>query len=127
MRLAAQRRDWDELAELDPYWAVCTTRGTRFGGWDEDEFFATGEQEVDEVLAAVAALGIPAGRAAALDFGCGLGRLTRPLSRRFDRVVGLDISPPMVARARRLTPDPICDFRVSSGADLAEFDDRAFD
>src|SRR5436190_168234 len=50
MSLAAQRRDWDELADLDPYWAVCTTRGTRFGGWNADEFFATGEQEVDEVL-----------------------------------------------------------------------------
>ena len=41
MSLAAQRRDWDELAELDPYWAICTTPGKRFGAWEADEFFET--------------------------------------------------------------------------------------
>jgi SAM-dependent methyltransferase len=127
MSLAAQRRDWDELAELDPYWAVCTTPGTRFGGWDADAFFATGEREVAEVLAAAEALGVPAARGAALDFGCGLGRLTRPLGTRFGRVVGVDISPRMVARARELTPSPATDFRVNSGADLAGLEDAAFD
>src|SRR5439155_24603326 len=116
--LAAQRRDWDELAELDPYWAVCTTRGTRFGGWNVDEFFATGEVEVAEILAAAEPLGVPRARGAALDFGCGLGRLTRALATRFDRTVGVDISPRMVDRARTLTPDPACEFRVNSSADL---------
>ena len=52
MSLAAQRRDWDELAELDPYWAICTTPGKRFGAWEADEFFATGEREVAAVLSA---------------------------------------------------------------------------
>ena len=127
MSLAAQRRDWDELAELDPYWAVCTTPGRRFGGWDADEFFATGEREVAKVLDAAAALGVPSARRAALDFGCGLGRLTRPLGDRFDRVVGVDISPRMVARARELTPAPAYEFVVNSGADLAGFDEGAFD
>ena len=76
MSLAGQRRDWDELAELDPYWAVCTTQGRRFGRWDTDEFFATGEREVAQVLAEAEGLGIPAAHGSALDFGCGLGRLT---------------------------------------------------
>ena len=127
MSLAVQRRDWDELAELDPYWAVCTTRGTRFGGWDVDEFFATGEVEVAEILAAAERLGVPRARGAALDFGCGLGRLTRALATRFDRTVGADISPRMVDRARTLTPDPACEFRVNSGADLEGLGDGAFD
>jgi ubiquinone/menaquinone biosynthesis C-methylase UbiE len=125
MNLAAQRRDWDELAELDPYWAVCTTPGRRFGGWDADEFFATGEREAAAVLDAAGALGVPSRHRAALDFGCGLGRLTRPLSRRFDRAVGVDISPRMVARARELTPS--CEFAVNSGADLPGLEDAAFD
>ena len=77
MSLAAQRRDWDELAELDPYWAICTTPGKRFGGWDTDEFFATGEREIGAVLAEAEPLGVPGARGEALDFGCGLGRLTR--------------------------------------------------
>jgi SAM-dependent methyltransferase len=127
MSLAAQRRDWDELADLDPYWAVCTTRGTRFGGWDADAFFATGEREVAEALAEAGTLGIPAGRGAALDFGCGLGRLTRPLAKRFERVLGLDISPRMVYRARALTPTPGVEFAVNPGTDLAGLRAAAFD
>ena len=29
----------DELAELDPYWAILTAPGTRFGAWDSEAFF----------------------------------------------------------------------------------------
>jgi len=127
MSLAAQRRDWDELAELDPYWAVCSTPGTRFGGWDPAAFFATGELEVATVLAEAERLGVPRGRVEALDFGCGLGRLTRALGERFERSVGVDISPRMVDRARELTPVPGVEFRVNSGADLGQFEDGRFD
>lgn len=38
----------------------------------------------------------------ALDFGCGLGRMTRALARSFDEVVGTDISDVMIAKARQL-------------------------
>src|SRR5687767_8439812 len=78
-----QGREWDELAELDPYWAICTAPDKRFGRWDREEFFATGEREVAEVLATAAELGLPRRHGAALDFGCGLGRLTRALAGRF--------------------------------------------
>ena len=128
MSLAAQRRDWDELAQLDPYWAICTTPGKRFGAWDTREFFATGEREVAAMLAEAEALGAPAARAEALDFGCGLGRLTRALADRFDRCVGVDIAPRMVEGARELNGDrPECEFRVNPGADLTQFGDGRFD
>jgi SAM-dependent methyltransferase len=126
--LAAQRRDWDELAELDPYWAICTTPGKRFGGWDAHEFFATGEREIAASLAEADPLGVPAAWAEALDFGCGLGRLTRALNGRFERCVGVDIAPRMVEAARELNADrPGCEFRVNPGADLAQFADGRFD
>ena len=32
----------------------------------------------------------------ALEIGCGIGRLMKPLSRRFDKVIGLDFSPAMI-------------------------------
>ena len=44
----------------------------------------------------------PGARDRALDFGCGVGRLTRALGDRFDAVVGVDISAGMVEQARRL-------------------------
>src|SRR5258707_1026679 len=43
--LARQRRDWDELAAFDPLWAILTQREKKVGGWDLDEFLATGERE----------------------------------------------------------------------------------
>lgn len=40
-----------------------------------------------------------------MDFGCGVGRLTRALISRCDHVTGVDISETMLAHARRNVPD----------------------
>ena len=128
MKIHDQERDWNELAELDPYWAILTAPGTRFGAWDRDAFFATGATEIDGVMRRAAELGHPHGRARALDFGCGLGRLTRPLAGHFDECVGLDISEGMVQLARQLNPDvPGVSFVVNASDDLRRFDDHSFD
>jgi ubiquinone/menaquinone biosynthesis C-methylase UbiE len=128
MKVHDQERDWNELAELDPYWAILTAPGTRFGAWDSDAFFATGATEIDGVMHRTAQLGHPQGRARALDFGCGLGRLTRPLAGHFDECVGVDISEGMVEQARRLNADvPGASFVVNAAGDLRRFDDQSFD
>ena len=44
---------------------------------------------------------MPRERRRALDFGCGVGRLSLPLASRFETVTGVDISEPMVVAARR--------------------------
>jgi SAM-dependent methyltransferase len=128
MKISDQERDWNELAELDPYWAILTSPGTRFGAWDSDAFFATGTAEIDGLMLRAAELGHPQGRGRALDFGCGLGRLTRPLAGHFDECVGLDISEGMVEQARRLNADvPGASFVVNAADDLGRFDDGSFD
>jgi ubiquinone/menaquinone biosynthesis C-methylase UbiE len=128
MEIRKQERDWNELAELDPYWAILTSPGTRFGGWDSNEFFATGTREIDGVMRRAAELGHPQGRERALDFGCGLGRLTRPLAGRFEECVGVDISEGMVRQARELNADvPGATFVVNAADDLRRFDDESFD
>src|SRR5438093_10715014 len=50
---------------------------------------------------------LPASRSRALDAGCGTGRQTLALADRFDQVVGVDISHPLIdiARRRRLPPN----------------------
>jgi SAM-dependent methyltransferase len=100
-----QARDWDDLALVDPFWAVLAADGKRGGGWALDEFLSTGEADVEQILATAAELGRPSRSERALDFGCGVGRLTRALARRFDEVVGIDVSERMLEHARRLNAD----------------------
>lgn len=128
MALERHRSDWEKLAEVDPLWAVLTRADKRGGRWDRDEFLATGEVEIAEVLDAAGELGLPAARRRALDFGCGAGRLTRALAARFETAVGVDISEAMVATSRSLNDDVEgCEFRVNTSADLRQFDDGEFD
>jgi SAM-dependent methyltransferase len=64
----------------------------------------------------------------ALDFGCGVGRITRALSSFFEEVHGVDIAPSMVEQARRLAgPDSGCTFYVNDSQDLGLFETGAFD
>src|SRR4051812_16672834 len=100
MQVDQQAQDWNELAQLDPHWAILTSPGKRFGGWDDAEFFATGSAEGEALMSRIAAFGLPLERTRALDFGCGLGRMTRALAGHFDECFGVDISEGMVSGAR---------------------------
>jgi SAM-dependent methyltransferase len=126
--LERHRVDWEALAAEDPFWAVLTDPGRRGGRWDPDAFFATGEGEVSALLEYADALGAPASFERALDFGCGVGRLTRALATSFDSCVGVDVAAGMVDVAQRFAFDrPNCEFVVNDAPDLRIFDDESFD
>jgi ubiquinone/menaquinone biosynthesis C-methylase UbiE len=128
MRIERQAQDWNELAQLDPHWAILTSPGKRFGRWDSDEFFATGTAEAEWFMGRAAALELPAGRGRALDFGCGLGRMTRALAAHFEACVGVDISEEMVRGAREANADiGNVAFEVNHATDLRRFPDADFD
>lgn len=103
-KLTALAEDWEDWGRLDPFYAVLADPARRDGGWeaDRDEFFASGEREVEQMLSDCARLGLHLARGSALDFGCGVGRVTRALAGRYDQVVGVDVSPSMVACAGEL-------------------------
>jgi SAM-dependent methyltransferase len=127
-QLDQHQRDWEEIASEDAFWAILSEREHKFGAWDADAFFATGEREVAELMVRAEKFGRPVGRGRALDFGCGVGRVTRALAGRFDEAVGVDISPTMVERARELNADRAgCTFLVNTRLDLALLDDASFD
>src|SRR4051812_37482864 len=97
---ATPEERWEALAREDPLWASCT-RGKRHHRWRIDDFLATGEVELSWALQVAGENGIsPQGKDLALDFGCGPGRLVGALKSRFSRVVGVDVSPAMLAAAR---------------------------
>jgi SAM-dependent methyltransferase len=122
------KQDWERLAEGDPLWAVLTAPEQKGEGWDVDDFFATGEAEIAHVFSVLGGLGRPAGAGRALDFGCGVGRLTRALGMRYETAVGIDISEGMVARARVLNEAyPQCEFRLNAAPDLGQLETDSFD
>lgn len=128
MALDSLRRDWDALGRVDAFWAVLAFPERRAGGWDEETFFETGEAEIAGVMEELERLRPGLARGRALDFGCGVGRLTRALASRFESCTGVDISTEMIERARSLNRRvPGCEFAVNTAEDLALFEDGAFD
>jgi SAM-dependent methyltransferase len=128
MSLRADRREWNDLAQEDGMWAVHSDPQRR-GSWTPDDFFATGEQEIASAMKALEEHGLLPPRAIrALDFGCGLGRLTRALSSRFEEVVGVDTSQKMIDDATRLNADrDNCRFVLNERSDLEQLPSGSFD
>jgi ubiquinone/menaquinone biosynthesis C-methylase UbiE len=113
---------------MDPLWAVLTDPKGRYGKWDVNEFFSTGEKAVAAVLATAEEFGLPKRREMALDFGCGVGRLTRGMARYFTHCHGIDISESMIAKAKELNHAfPNCQFSVNFADHLRVFPDNQFD
>lgn len=102
------RTQWTKLGEADPYWSVLTDDKYRTKSIDAaaiDEFHASGEQSARliDVHAARTGLATPGGTC--LELGCGVGRITRFLAGRFDRVIAVDISPGNLALCERYMAD----------------------
>lgn len=63
-----------------------------------------------------------------VDIACGTGQLCFELAERKDcRVVGVDLSPRMIAFAQRRNRHPAVRFEVADGADLSHFEADSFD
>jgi len=98
--------NWEGLAKADPLWAICTDPEKRGNKWNTDEFFSTGYAEL-EVLFDYLFLKqfLPFDRNKALDFGCGAGRISKPLTNFFSEVIGVDVSETMIQKAFELNKD----------------------
>jgi trans-aconitate methyltransferase len=120
MQFEAHIRDWEEMAK-NPLWAILT--GKR--DWNIEEFFATGEADVRSLLLIADRLGLPKDRFRALDFGCGVGRITRQLVRHFQECWGVDVSTQMLQLAEKYNPP--CRFHLNTRGDLRDFPDHYFD
>jgi SAM-dependent methyltransferase len=123
-----RREDWEQLGHTDPLWAILSEPSKRGGRWDPVEFFASGEAEVASLMSTAARLGHPGRFDKALDFGCGVGRVSRALATRFQSVLGVDISASMVEQARAYCAElSNAAFVVADSAALAAFAPRSFD
>jgi SAM-dependent methyltransferase len=94
--------NWELLAKSDPLWAILSAPEKKGNKWDIDEFLQTGEREINTLMDYLTETFSFKVRRKALDFGCGIGRLTLPLAHYFDHVVGIDISDTMISMAQDL-------------------------
>lgn len=116
--LTTLEREWDDAAKAGAFFNILT-----IPDFSEGDFWEHGNAEINAMLAELA----PRRRRAALDFGCGIGRLTQPLAKHFRRVVGVDLSSEMLRLARRHNNEPNVEYVHSNARDLARFQDNEFD
>jgi len=122
-----RRKAWNERARSDALGSICTGRGPS-GAWTREDFFKSGTQEVDLLLGYLSRLGVSPHLDKALDFGCGVGRLSRALALHFGSVLGVDVSDEMVRQATDLNRDkPNLRFVVNARDDLRAFEGGSFD
>lgn len=92
---------WERFGREDPYYGVLAEE--RFASANisdhRDDFFESGRGFVGALIRRYESRFGNLPRERALDHGCGVGRLTLPFANEFASVVGIDISPSMLAEA----------------------------
>jgi trans-aconitate methyltransferase len=99
--------DWETFAQREPYFAVLTDERfllDRMTPEAREEFYASGEADVARLFTCIGDNFHPN---SALDFGCGVGRLTFALAKRVEEVVGCDASETMILLAKTAVPNAI--------------------
>jgi SAM-dependent methyltransferase len=125
--LAEVRATWEHWAKADPLWAILTPPETQNNPWDLEQFMRTGEIVITDLFARLSELGLNVLRGRALDFGCGVGRLTQPLADLFEMVDGVDISESMIDLARRQNRmGARCTYHHNFASDLSLFANGTF-
>lgn len=115
--LTVLAEEWERNAEDDAFWAILSDPSRSGRQWTEADFFETGREEWARVTALLDDLEAwPPERGRFVDFGCGLGRVSRELGRFFRSGIGVDISEQMIRGAKRFNPD--IEFLVNRNPDL---------
>lgn len=94
---------WEFYGARDPYYGVLSTTEFRAENIDAaalERFFSSGVADVDKYISIAEDAFGPLDFTTALDYGCGVGRLSRRLAERFRHVISVDISDSMLTTAR---------------------------
>lgn len=128
MSIKNLKQDWEDMAELDPLWAILSVPEKQYNKWNVDEFFDTGKIEVQRLFSEIKNFDNPKNFKRVLDFGCGVGRITRAFANKFEECVGVDISYKMIQLAKKMNSSfTNCRFVLNEKADLKIFDNNYFD
>lgn len=95
---------WKRFGEVDPYFGVVTHsqyHSQTLTDHVRNEFFRSGERHVRILMKTLREINPGFSPTRAIDFGCGVGRLTLPLAREAASVLGVDVSPGMLSEAQK--------------------------
>lgn len=122
------KHNWDEFAASDPLWSILPLPEKKNNAWSPEELFETGRKEIKSVMNYIDALNMRPGNNKALDFGCGVGRLTQALADYYDTCYGVDISGKMLELAAHYNHyGERCIYVLNDTSDLRIFKDTTFD
>jgi len=126
MHLKQLQTSWEEFAKEDSMWAILTDPRRKGRTWTPHEFFATGQADIDALMACLDSLQIRVSVDTALDFGCGIGRLSQGLCRYFTKVNGVDISASMIEAAKSYNQHGHqCTYHLNTKPNLKLFSDSS--
>lgn len=118
---------WDQRAKQDPFYYVESS----FWDGNIDNFFALGEERAKLIIDTHIAKLIPNTlNASALEIGCGVGRFSRALAKRFGSVIAVDVSEEMVRKARELNTAqeyPNLEFKATDGKSMSFLSTKSID
>ncbi len=128
MTLKDVQKTYEDYGRDDPLYAVLSRKDAKDNRWDVEEFFASGRAEIADAMSHLAKLDVQVEKGRAMDFGCGVGRLTQALCEEFEGAVGIDISYSMIESAQEHNKfGDRCQYLVNTTDDLAQLDDASFD
>ncbi|MEI8348690.1 MAG: class I SAM-dependent methyltransferase [Candidatus Omnitrophota bacterium] len=128
MNIRELQKNWNELGIIDPLWAILSYPDKKGGKWNAEEFFKSGVREISEVMDYLKKINITYTNRKALDFGCGVGRLTQALAPYFDEIYGIDISPSMIKLAKNFNRYPgTCQYILNECDHLRILPDNSID
>ena len=88
------RNQWTALTNSEPFWSVVSDERFRTPSIAQykAEFYVSGSHDDGQIDTFCQRTLTEPPRGVCLELGCGVGRVTRALARRFERVIGVDIS-----------------------------------
>ncbi len=119
---------WNSYAEGDPLFAILSDSEMKNRKWNLPQFIETGFREINTLMYKLNSQKIDFSKNKVLDFGCGIGRLSLPLSEHFENVVGVDISKKMIDLADKINfIGNRIQYKCNQYDNLALFEKESFD
>ncbi len=121
------RKQWDAIARENPHYGILSHELFEDPSKIQSGlFWHSGEDDVLEFLSGIDQEGLD--QKSLVEIGCGMGRMTHPLAKRFSKVWAFDVSSVMIKKARKHWGHlENVEFIQGNGCDLKPLEDASVD